>query len=114
MTTSEQFGRYLSTRCSEQRISGVRYDIDPSKVMAAELDSHADSPVVGRYSRILEDTGRKATVSGFTTDLGKPMTIPVVNAAVAYKCDVTGKVYILVIYKALYFKNMEENLIPLL
>ena len=99
-------------RCPGQRISGVRYDVDMTKVTSTELDSHADSPVVGRYSKIIEDTGRKATVSGFTTDLGKPMTVPVVNAAVAYDCDITGKVHILVICNALYFKNMEENLIP--
>ena len=40
------------------------------------------------------------------------MTVPAVNAAGSYKCDVTGKVYILVICNVLYFKNMEENLIP--
>ena len=54
---------------------------------ATELDSHADSPVVGRNCKILEFTGMKASVSGFTSDLGKPMTIPVVNAAVCYDCE---------------------------
>ena len=86
--------------------------MDPEKTTATELDSHADSPVVGQYSKILEDTGRKATVSGFTNDLGKPMTVPVVNAAVTHDCEVTGRTYILIINNALYFQNMEENLIP--
>ena len=95
-------------RCSNHRVSGVSYNVDLSKVTATELDSHADSPVVGWYSRILEETGRKATVSGFTSDLGKPITVLVVNAAVTYDCNV----YILVICNALYFKNMEENLVP--
>ena len=90
----------------------MRFQVDPDKTTATKLYSHADSPVVGRYSKILEDTGRKATVSGFTTDLGKPITVPVVNTAVAYDCEVTGKTYILVICNALYFQNMEENLIP--
>ena len=94
------------------KVSGVRFDFDPDKTTATELDSHADSPVVGRYCKILEDTGRKATVSGFTSELGKPMTVPVVNAAVAYDCDITGRTLILVICNALYFQNMEENLIP--
>ena len=85
---------------------------DTERVTATELDSHADSPVVGRYSRILEYTGRKASVAGFTKDLGKPMTVPVVNAAVAYDCEVSGETRILVICNALYFKNMEVNLIP--
>ena len=88
------------------------FQVDPEKTTATELDSHADSPVIGRYSKILEDTSRKATVSGFTTELGKPLTVPVVNAAVVYNCEVTGKAYILVICYALYFQNMEENLIP--
>jgi len=46
-------------------------------------------------------------VSGFTSDLGKPLEVPAVNAAVAYYCEYTGKTYILVIYNALYFRNME-------
>ena len=53
-------------------------------VRASELDSHADSPVVGKYAWILEDTGRRASVTGFTSDIGKPMSVPVVNAAVVY------------------------------
>ena len=60
----------------------------------------------------LLDTDRKATVSGFTSDFGKPMTVRVVNAAVAYECNVTGKVQVLVICNVLYFRNMKVNLIP--
>ena len=40
------------------------------------------------------------------------MTVPVVNAAVAYDCEVTGQTFVLVICNTLYFQNMEENLIP--
>ena len=90
----------------------MRFELDPDKTTATELDSHADSPVVGRYSKILEDTGKTATVSGFTTDLGKPITVPIVNAAVAYDSEITGETYILIVNNALYFQNMEENLIP--
>ena len=90
----------------------MHFEVDPEKSTATELDSHADSLVVGRYSKILEDMGRKAMVSGFTSDLGKPITVPVVNAAVAYDCEVTGNTHILVICNALYFQSMEENLIP--
>ena len=81
-------------------------------VSATELDSHADSPVVGRFTRTLEDTGIQASVSGFTSDLGKPLTVPVVNAAVAYDCEFTGETRIMIICNALHFKNMEVNLIP--
>ena len=78
---------------------------------ATELDSHADSPVVGKYARILESSHRTAMVSGFTTELGKPLRVPIVNAAIAYEDEYTGKVYTLVIHNALYMKNMEINLI---
>ena len=40
------------------------------------------------------------------------MTVPPVTAAVAYDCEYTGKTFILVIYNALYFRNMDTNLVP--
>ena len=49
-----------------------------------ELDSHADSPVVGRNSLIISDSGQTANVTGFMKDLGKCLLIPIVTAAVAY------------------------------
>ena len=85
---------------------------DFETVTATELDSHADSPVVGKYAWILEDTGRRASVTGFTSDLGKPLSVPVVNAAVAYNCELTGNTHILVLCNALHFNRMENNLIP--
>jgi len=39
---------------------------------STELDSHADSPVVGKFCKILELTGKTVKVSGFMSDLGKP------------------------------------------
>ena len=68
--------------------------------------------MVRRYSSVLEDTGRKATVTGITSELGEPITVPVVTAAVAYDCGYTGKSFILVIYNALYFRNTDTNLVP--
>ena len=55
-----------------------------------ELDSHADSPVVGRQAHVLEYTGKKVSVSGFTDALGKPMLVDVVNALITYDCYQTG------------------------
>ena len=68
--------------------------------------------MVGRYSSVLEDIGRKATVTRFTSKIGEPMTVLVVTAAVAYDCKYTWKTFILVIYIELYFQNMETNLVP--
>ena len=68
--------------------------------------------MVGKYCRILEYTGKKAKVSGFTKELGRPLTVNIVNAAVAYDCEHTGKTRILVLCNALYFEKMEVNLVP--
>ena len=103
---SSRFQSYL-----HMRIGSVE-SVDDQQVSAIELDSHADSPVVGRFAKVLEDTGRKVQVSGFTSELGKPISVPVVHAAVAYDCEYTGKTHILVIHNALYLRTMNVNLIP--
>ena len=81
-------------------------------VSATELDSHANLPVVGRYARILETTHNTALVSGITSDLGKPIRVPIVITAVAYDCKYTVHTYTMVIHNALFFNNMTVNLIP--
>lgn len=112
-TISPRFSSYLATRFNMQiASSSASYNTEETTISATELDSHADSPVVGIHSRILEDTGRRAKVSGFTSDLGKPISVKVVNAAILYECDKTGKVEVLVLCNALYFPNMEVNLVP--
>ena len=49
------------------------------------MDSHADSPVVGEDAAIIRPTGRKISVKGFTDQLGKPIIVPVVDAAVVWE-----------------------------
>jgi len=108
---SDQFNNYLCSRFPHYICASSNHE-DTTTLSTTELDSHADSPVVGKYCKILELTGTMVKVSEFTSDLGKSLEVPVVNAAVAYDCDYTGSTYILVIYNALYFHNMEVNLIP--
>ena len=79
---------------------------------AIELDSHADSPVVGKNSFILRRTGKQVNVSGFTDRLGSAIPVDVVDAAVAYDCNYTGNTYIMIIRNALYLREMRVNLIP--
>ena len=74
------------------------------------MDSHADSPVVGKNAFIISTQDKKITVNGFTDALGSKI-VPVVDAAVAYDCEFTGRVYILIIRNALYFEEMNVNLI---
>ena len=66
-----------------------------------ELDSHADSPVVGRNVIVLSDSGQRANVTGFTEDLDKCMSVPIVTAAVAYTDEYTGLTSIIIIYNCI-------------
>ena len=98
-----------------QRISTTMAQNDTndeeSLVSAIELDSHADSPVAGKVARVINRTGKTVTVSGFTDKLGKPIRVPVVDAAVLYVCDRTGKEYIMILRNALYVPEMDACLI---
>ena len=76
-----------------------------------ELDSHANTPVVGKHAYIIAETGKKVDVSPFTPDY-KPLTVPLVDAMVKYDNPYNGKTYILVLRHALYVPSMEHNLIP--
>ena len=78
--------------------------VNDDEIFATELDSHADSTVVRWYSSVLEDTGRKAKVTGLTSELGKSMTVQVVTAVVVYDWYYTGKTYI--------FSDIQHTLLP--
>ena len=77
-----------------------------------ELDSHADLPVIGDNARILRHMNRFVQVSEFSDQLGNLSWIPVVQAAVMYDCQYTGKQYVIHINNALHVKGMQVNLIP--
>ena len=79
---------------------------------AIELDSHANSPVVGKHAKILSHTGKQVNVSGFTDKLGSAIPVNVVDAALVYDCEYTGRSYLLIIRNALYVKDMDISLIP--
>ena len=67
-----------------------------------ELDSHADSPVLGNGARIIRETGMSVSVRGFTDEIGAPLHVPVVDGLLLYECDSTGDMYILIVRNALY------------
>ena len=97
---SSYFASYLVNKIANHKVStsiSTRNE-NEQVVSATELDSHADSPVVSKYARILETTENTAMVSGFTSDLGDHMQVPIVIAAVAYDYEYTGKTHIMVIH----------------
>ena len=95
--------RIATARSKEHQEEGIQ--------TALELDSHADSPVVGRGVTIIERTNKKVSVSGFSDRLGKPIKVEVVNACLAYDDDRDGKTYLIVIRNALHIPDMDASLI---
>ena len=77
-----------------------------------DLDSHADSPVVGDNTIIVFHTNKTVRLSCFTIGLGDIKKVSAVVTAAEYTDVVTGVTYLLVIRNALYMKGMEGNLIP--
>ena len=75
-----------------------------------ELDSHADSPVVGSEALIVRTHDSKVRVNGFTSELVSK-TVDVVGAAVSYECEFTVKVCMMVIRNGLHIKEMKHNLL---
>ncbi len=102
----------LGKKFQEYLVAALESEQESGEVSRTELDSHADSPVVGRNALILAHTGKTANVTGFTKDLGRCMSVPIVTAAIAYDHEYTGETSIILIHNALHFKSMENNLIP--
>ena len=75
-----------------------------------ELDSHVDSPVVGSEGLIIITHDRKVRVNGFKPALGSK-TVDVVDAAIIYECEFTGKVLIMIFRNGMNLKEMKHNMI---
>jgi Reverse transcriptase (RNA-dependent DNA polymerase) len=76
-----------------------------------ELDSHADTCCFGPSAYIIRDTDKTISVTGFHEDLGTVNDVPIVTAAVAYDCALTGHTFILFFHHSLYFDSMTKHLI---
>ena len=66
-TISSRFGSYLRYQCAA--LASFQPDHTPTE-SATEIDSHADSPVVGPNARIIETTSKTVLASVFTSYLG--------------------------------------------
>ena len=76
-----------------------------------ELDSHANMPVVGQHSYIINYSGQKVNVRPYTPQYWS-MEAELVDAALLYECPYEGKSHILIIRNAIHVNSMEHNLIP--
>ena len=51
-------------------------------------------------------------MSDFSDELGKPVTVEIVDAALCYECEYTGETYLMVICNVMYLQKMTTSLIP--
>ena len=76
-----------------------------------DLDSHADTCLVGKNAVILEELDRYINISGFDPRKGKANDLRIVNAAVAFDDPETGQPYILRVNQAVSVPTLENNLL---
>ena len=75
-----------------------------------DLDSHADTCVIGQHVLIMHDFNRPVNVVGY--DPSKVIMNPncqTVLAAVVYDCPITGVVFIIEVHQEILIDNLHNN-----
>ena len=80
------------------------------KLVKVELDSHADTCVVGRNALVIHEHNNVVMVSGFDPSQ-PPQQAKVVDAAIQYTCRDTGDHLILMINQAIYLPEVDHCLL---
>ena len=75
-----------------------------------ELDSHADTCVLGRHALIILDYDRPVSVVGYDESLGT-QTYKTVSGVVAYTDHMTGRTLHLVINQAIHIPHLDHHLL---
>lgn len=96
--------RHAFTVSKQQRCHALAARLD--------LDSHADTTVLGSSFKVLEDTLTTCTVAPFLTSYAPTKDIPIVTGGTAYTDPETGTTYILVVNQGLYFgEDLQHSLL---
>ena len=78
----------------------------------AELDSHADTCVVGKHALIIHDYGRPVNVTGYDASEGTvAKDLRTVSAGLAYDDPRSGSVAIIVLHQAIEIPHLEMSLL---
>jgi hypothetical protein len=109
-TTQRHIAAYVSStrRMNTWDVSRVRND-GSTVYSRLELDSHADTIVLGRNCVILSYTGRECDVSPFTAAYNSITNVPIVTGATAWTSQNTGVTYILVFHEALWMADIMDH-----
>ena len=77
-----------------------------------ELDSHADTCVLGKHAHIFMDHAKSVNIVGYDKSKGTlASNMKTVSGALAYDNPTSGKTVIIVAHEAIHVPTMECNLI---
>jgi hypothetical protein len=95
----------------QQRIvKDVCYKLDGIYETTLELDSHADTSVLGHGALITLDYNRPVSVVGYDESLGSK-TYQTVSGVVAYNDPQTGRMLHLIINQAIHIPHLDHHLL---
>ena len=75
-----------------------------------ELDTHANTSVLGKHCLVVQDFNQPVDVLGWDSTLGN-IECPTVTGVVAYDHPTTGQTYMLVFNQAIYTESVDNHLI---
>ena len=77
-----------------------------------ELDSHADTSVIGKeLALLIHDYETPVHVHEYTEEVGQSSNCHIVSAVIAYDHPEMGDMYMLVIHQAILIPEMQNNLL---
>ena len=94
----------------QRYITDLSSKINSTGETTLELDSHADTCVLGRDALILLDRERPVVVEGYDPSLGTK-TYATISGALAYDDPLTDEVYHIVINKAIHKPHLDHHLL---
>jgi hypothetical protein len=83
---------------------------DPISKTTLELDSHADTSILGRHALITLDYNQLVSVVGYDEALGTRV-YQTVSGVVAYTDPLTGRMLRLVINQAIHIPHLDHHLL---
>ena len=93
--------RVVSRMASRRRRRGIQTGAEIGEFI--ELDSHADTSVIGNNCRVISYTDKTCQVAPYHPDYDSMQDVPIVQAGTAYDNPETGETLILIINQGLYF-----------
>jgi hypothetical protein len=103
--------RTIRQQIDQQRIvKDVRYKLDGNHETTLELDSHANTCVLGHDALIILDYIRPVSIVGYDESL-RSKTYQTVSGVVAYDDSQTGRTLHLIINQAIHIPHLDHHLL---